>query len=32
VRVPINRTVESPYAWTRLGIALALMTIGSSGM
>ena len=23
---------ESPYAWTRLWIALALMTIGGSGM
>lgn len=32
MRVPINRTVESPYAWARLGIALLLMTIGSSGM
>jgi MFS family permease len=25
-------THESPYAWTRLGVALALMTIGGSGM
>jgi len=25
-------TQESPYAWTRLAIALALMTIGGSGM
>jgi MFS family permease len=24
--------VESPYAWTRLGVALLLMTIGSVGM
>ena len=25
-------TQESPYAWTRLAVALALMTIGGSGM
>ena len=26
------RDIESPYAWTRLLVSLALMTIGSSGM
>ena len=24
--------IESPYAWTRLFVSLALMTIGGSGM
>jgi MFS family permease len=28
----MSRDHESAYAWTRLGIALALMTIGGSGM
>src|SRR5882762_3913404 len=27
-----SREADSPYAWTRLWIALALMTIGGSGM
>jgi MFS family permease len=27
-----GETHESPYAWARLGVALALMTIGGSGM
>jgi len=26
------READSPYAWTRLWIALALMTMGGSGM
>lgn len=29
---PCSRTVESPYAWTRLLVSLLLMTIGGSGM
>jgi MFS family permease len=28
----LNRTAESSYAWTRLGVALLLMTIGNAGM
>ena len=28
----MRHEVESPYAWLRLGAALALMTLGSSGM
>jgi MFS family permease len=27
-----SHEADSPYAWTRLGVALALMTIGGSGM
>lgn len=27
-----HQDIESPYAWARLAVALALMTIGSSGM
>ena len=27
-----SREADSPYAWTRLWVALALVTIGGSGM
>src|SRR4051794_41195886 len=29
---PASPAADSRYAWTRLGVTLALMTIGSSGM
>src|SRR5882762_10837910 len=30
--LPASHEAESPYAWTRLWVALALMTIGGAGM